>query len=472
MTGKILIVDDIATNRIVLKVKLSGARYETSQAAAGQMALTLARRELPDLILMDVRLPDLNGIEVCRQLKADPVTRGIPVVLVTANAEPGTRLAALKAGADDFMLKPLDELVLLARLRSLLRARETDEELRLRETTCRELGFNEGQAEFAGRATVALVAPSREAGVTWRAALSRHLPGALVISLNRDEALSQGAGGQGLGGGDGPDAFVIAADLGRPGDGLRLMSELRSRPATRNSVICIASGEGMRETVAVALDLGASDILPLDLTAGDNAEETAIRLRNQLARKRVADRQRNSVTDGLRMAVTDPLTGLYNRRYALPHLARMAERAKATGRQFAVMVLDLDRFKQVNDTFGHDAGDTVLVEMAQRLRGNLREVDLISRIGGEEFLIAMPETTLETAHRTAERICRAVERDPVSLPDGMGDISITVSIGLAMGGGPHYQNAQVQELVTRADRALMGAKAEGRNQVTISATAA
>ena len=467
MAGKILIVDDIATNRIVLKVKLSGARYETSQAATGQMALALARREMPDLILMDVRLPDLNGIEVCRQLKADPVTRGIPVVLVTASAEPGTRLAALKAGADDFMLKPLDELVLLARLRSLLRAREADEELRLRETTCRELGFNEGQAEFAGRATVALVAPSREAGVTWRAALSRHLPGALVISLNRDEALSQGAVS-----GDGPDAFVIAADLGRPGDGLRLMSELRSRPATRNSVICIATGEGMRETVAVALDLGANDILPLDLTLGDHAEETAIRLRNQLARKRVADRQRNSVTDGLRMAVTDPLTGLYNRRYALPHLARMAERAKTTGRQFAVMVLDLDRFKQVNDTFGHDAGDAVLVEMAQRLRANLREMDLIARIGGEEFLIAMPEITLETAHRTAERICRAVERGPVSLPDGMGEISITVSIGLAMGGGPQHQNAQVQELVTRADRALMGAKAEGRNQVTISATAA
>jgi two-component system, cell cycle response regulator len=467
VAGKILIVDDIATNRIVLKVKLSGARYETSQAATGQMALALARRELPDLILMDVRLPDLNGIEVCRQLKADPATSNIPVVLVTANAEPGTRLAALKAGADDFMLKPLDELVLLARLRSLLRARETDEELRLRETTCRELGFNEAQADFAGRATVALVAPSREAGVTWRAALSRHLPGTQVISLNRDEALSQGAGS-----GDGPDAFIIAADLGRPGDGLRLMSELRSRPATRNSVICIATGEGMRETVAVALDLGASDILPLDLTAGDHAEETAIRLRNQLARKRVADRQRDSVTDGLRMAVTDPLTGLYNRRYALPHLARMAERAKATGRQFAVMVLDLDRFKQVNDTFGHDAGDTVLVEMARRLRANLREVDLIARIGGEEFLIAMPETTLENAHRTAERICRSVERGPVLLPDGMGEISITVSIGLAMGGGPQYQNAQVQELVTRADRALMGAKAEGRNQVTISATAA
>jgi len=464
VAGKILIVDDVATNRIVLKVKLSGAHYDTVQASTGEAALRLAQRERPDLVLLDVQLPDMNGIDVCARLKADPATQSIPVVMVTAFADGPARLAALRAGADDFLPKPLDELVLLARLRSLLRARETDEELRARETTCRDMGFAEPFSGFTPSARIALVAANREAALAWKLALARHLPNDQLCSMSREEALTETSGN------NLPDAFIIAADLGRPGEGLRLMSELRSRQGTRHSVVCIALPDGMRETAAVALDLGASDLISPDLANPARAEEAALRLRGQLARKRISDRQRASVADGLRLAVTDPLTGLYNRRYALPHLARIAERAHATGRNFAVMVLDLDLFKTVNDTWGHAAGDAVLIEIAHRLTCNLREVDLIARIGGEEFLVAMPETTLEAAHIAAERLCQVVKERPVLLPDGRGAVPVTVSIGLAMGGGGP-DDAAVSDLVQLADRALLGAKAEGRNQVTISKNA-
>jgi len=463
MAGKILIVDDVATNRIVLKVKLSGARYETVQAATGEAALRLARSEQPDLILLDVQMPDMNGIDVCRQLRADPATQAIPIVMVTGCNDAASRIAALEAGADDYMTKPLDELVLLARMRSLLRARETDEELRLRESTCRDLGFAEGATAFQAPARVALVAGTRERALGWKHALAPHLPNAAPEILTRDEVLSQSAAGAP------PDGFIIESDLSRPGDGLRLMSELRSRPATRHAVICIALAETMRETAAVALDLGASDIVAHDLARPEDARETALRLRAQLRHKTESDRQRASVSDGLRLAVTDPLTGLFNRRYALPHLARIAERARGNGRPFAVMLLDLDRFKAVNDTWGHAAGDTVLREIARRLSDNLREVDLVARIGGEEFLVVMPETTLAAARLTAERLRHVVQRTPVGVAGTDAGVAVTVSIGLAMGGEP-TQSPLVEELIGAADRALLGAKAEGRNQVTVCAS--
>ncbi|WP_415183053.1 diguanylate cyclase [Phaeovulum sp.] len=460
VAGKILIVDDVATNRIVLKVKLSGARYDTVQASTGEAALRVALRERPDLIVLDMQLPDMDGVDVCALLKADPVTQSIPVIMIAAIGTGSARLAALRAGADDFLPKPLDELILLARLRSLLRARETDAELRARESTCRDMGFAEPPQGFAPPAQIALVAANREATMAWKMALSRQLPRNQFASMSRDEALTDTAGLHR------PDAFIIAADINHPGDGLRLMSELRSRPGTRHAVICIALPQGQRETAAMALDLGASDLIAADLGMPVQAEEAALRLRSQLARKRTRDRQRASVADGLRLAATDPLTGLYNRRYALPHLARIADKARSTGRQFAVMALDLDLFKTVNDTWGHAAGDAVLIEVAARLTHNLREMDLVARIGGEEFLVVMPETTIAAARIAAERLCRAVNEHPVQLPAGRGNIWVTMSIGLAISritdGTP-----EVDSLLQQADSALLQAKAEGRNQVAV-----
>lgn len=458
MSGKILIVDDVATNRIVLKVKLSNAKYEVFQAASGKEALEVTRTHLPDLILLDLQLPDIAGVDLISALRADPETTLIPIVVVSAFQDARSRLDALRAGAEDFMVKPLDELVLLARLRSLLRARETDEELRLRETTTRDLGLDDLPEEPRTPPHIALIAALPEEAIGWKNALAKHLPNATLRILSRDEALS-GADRENV-----PDAFLIAADLARPGEGLRLMSELRSRTDTRHSAILIALPEGLRETAAVALDLGANDLVPTDLRKPENAQEVALRLTAQISRKKTLDRQRATLVNGLRLATMDPLTGLYNRRYALPHLRRIALRAHETGRQFAVMLIDIDRFKSVNDTYGHSAGDRVLVEVANRLTFNMREVDMIARVGGEEFLVVMPETTLDQARMVAERLCRVIGERPISLgPDG-GGLTVTVSIGLAMGNG----DEDSPQIFDQADQALLDSKAEGRNQVTIS----
>lgn len=222
----------------------------------------------------------------------------------------------------------------------------------------------------------------------------------------------------------------------------------------------------------MALDLGANDLL----TAPLDPQETALRITLHINRKQRADQLRRALNTGLRLAVTDPLTGLHNRRYALAHLDRIARRARDTGRRFAVMVLDLDRFKCINDTHGHAAGDTVLETVAQRLRENLRPTDLLARIGGEEFLVALPEATLGTARIAAERLCRVVGAEPISLPDGSGRVTVTVSVGLALGPelretgdpGPELSG---RDALRRADSALMAAKGEGRNQVTVASAA-
>ncbi|WP_343079704.1 diguanylate cyclase domain-containing protein [Ostreiculturibacter nitratireducens] len=461
MSGKILIVDDVATNRIVLKVKLAAACYDTVHTAGGANALRLARELQPDIILLEAQLRDLDGVEICRHLKADPATCSIPVVVVTTAENAAARMPALRAGAEDFLTKPLDEAVLLARLRSLLRAREAENELRLRDLACRDLGFAETCAPFERKGCVTLVAEPPETAARWKSELAPHLTEKLVIA-RPEETLGENLCGSC------PDVFVVAADLRPAGAGLRLMSELRSRQATLHAAICMVVAPDARDTAAVALDLGASDIIP----EGATVEEMALRIRRQIQRKRTQDSLRASVANGLRLAVTDPLTGLYNRRFALPQLAAIAERADVTGQTFAVMILDIDRFKIVNDTWGHAAGDSVLVEVAARLRTNLRSADLIARIGGEEFLIALPDCTLESARATAERIRRAVEEQPVRLPHLGSEIPVTLSIGLALGGGSRREPLAIEEVVGEADRALLGSKADGRNQVKIGRSAA
>ena len=463
MSGNILIVDDVATNRIVLKVKLTNARYTVLQAASALEALEVARSRSPQLIVLDLQLPDCNGYELIRRLRADPATSLIPIIALSSVSDPSLRLAALRAGAEDVMIKPLDDLVLLARLRALLRARETVEEHRLRETTTRDLGFDEQAETFETPSRIALVAARAEQAVGWKHALEKHLPSAQIYVTSRDEALNPKSEFTP------PDAFVVAADLARPADGLSFMSELRSRNKTRHCAICIALPQGLRETAALALDLGANDLLPTDLRAPENAEEAALRLCAQIKKKRALDRHRASVTSGLRLAAIDPLTGLYNRRYALPHLHRIATRARETGRQFAVMIVDIDHFKTVNDTYGHIMGDHVLAEVANRLSLNMREVDMVARVGGEEFLIVMPDTLPEIARMVAERLRQIVSERPIASDSGAsGDVSVqipvTISLGLTIGTGD--QNGMVA--FDKADMALLKAKEDGRNRVATS----
>ncbi|UWQ19257.1 diguanylate cyclase [Jannaschia sp. M317] len=464
MTGRILIVDDVATNRIVMKVKLTAARYEVTPAASGEEALRIARGGGIDIVIMDMMMPGLSGAETCARLRADPATAAIPVILVTASDDTEARMEGLSAGADDFLSKPVDEIALLARVRSLLRSRE--EERTYEEHSGPLLGmqmdsgfggFAEGgkQAGFAAKPApidgqIALVAGGDSAWLLRQRDRLRPLFREQVSVISRDSVLS-------LDRDSAPDLFLIDADLGAHNEGLRLMSELRSRQATRHAAFIVILPAGDSERAATALDLGASDVayrpFPVD--------EIAMRIRTQLARKRRADRMRDTLETGLRLAVIDPLTGLHNRRYGLHHLDQIATRCRAQGIRAGVILMDVDHFKAVNDTHGHLVGDRVLSKVALVLKESLRGEDLVCRIGGEEFLAVLPDSSLDQVRTVAERLRKAIEALNFRLDDG-STLSVTMSLGVAMLEDRDDASTHALAIV---DRALYAAKDAGRNQV-------
>ena len=462
MSGRVLVVDDVATNRLLLRAKLSSAYYDVVVAESGAKALEMARREQPDMIMLDVMMPDMDGFAVCATLKADPETAHIPVIMVTALDTPEERVRGLEAGADDFLSKPFNDLALFARVRNLMRMKMMFDELRLRDLTSRELGLtdfvSEQEIEVETGGSVLLAPPSFGAGAGWAEALGAGLALSPIVTHSEREALN-------LARLELPDLFVVHRSLIEGGDGLRLVSTLRARPETRQAAILLVVDNGDVQTAAKGLDLGASDYIeaPFDIS------ELVARIRSQLRRKRYSDRLRSNVRNGLKMAVIDPLTGIYNRRYASQHMNRVMERARETGGAFAVMMIDLDKFKTINDRFGHDAGDAVLKEFSRRLQENIRGVDLVARFGGEEFFVAMPDIDHAQAAAAAERIRRAVEGRPFGLPSSDAVLHVTVSVGVAIGTA---EETDPEAIIRWADLALFRSKHGGRNRVSFFAEAA
>ncbi|TYO89672.1 PleD family two-component system response regulator [Oceanicella actignis] len=450
MSGRILVVDDVATNRMLLAARLGADYYDVTTAANGRDALEICAREAPDLVLLDVVMPELDGFEVCRRIKSDPLLHHIPVVMITALNEPEERVRGLEAGADDFLTKPVNELELNARVRNLLRMKMMIDEMRLRVETTQSLGLEAVRAELdvdVSGANVMIVAAEPDSARRRADILRKALDVSVRIPPNDREALTMAEAAP-------PDAFLIDRRLPAGGDGLRLVSALRSRQSTRASAIVLVAPEGDAASAAKGLDLGAGDYLfePVD------AAELVARMRSQLRRKRYADELRDTLLDGLRLAVTDPLTGLFNRRYAATHLQGLIRNARDG--ELGVMMMDIDRFKQVNDTYGHAAGDAVLREFARRLKANVRGADLTARLGGEEFLVAMPDARREAVAAAAERVRAAIQEPPFDIGDR--EIPVTVSIGVAM----YAPGDGAESLIEAADAALYASKNGGRNRVT------
>ena len=469
MAGRILIADTTPAGRTVLKAKLAAARYEILEADSREDLHARVQRERPDMVILGSQRPGKTGAggtgtdarATCRQLKADPDTRSIPVIVIDADPTRSARLDALAAGADDYLAKPFEEMTLLALVRHLLRMHVTHEELSRRLDAAQELGLSEAQRGQPNRPRIALIAPDSRTGLAWRSALLQHIR-AQVLVIDRNSALDRWAAG------DAPAAFIIGANLSHARDGLMLLSELRSRLATRNAVIVVQDTANDPGLVPTALDIGADAV-----TEGAfDAEETAHRLTHLLARKFETDALRDRVDAGLNLAVLDPLTGLYNRRYAETYMRRVIAQANEAAQPFALMLLDLDRFKSVNDTYGHNVGDEVLIEAAQRLQANVREVDLLARHGGEEFLIAMPATDFDAASRAAERLRQVIGDTPVRTSGRGIDVPITVSIGVTVCTGAPDGTHTLPGLIAAADRALYMSKNDGRNLVSFADIAA
>ncbi len=460
MPGRILVVDDSASARELLRMTLSAAYYDVVEARDGVEALDLAATEEPDLILLDLIMPGIDGFEICRRLKSAPETAHVPIIILSARSARDDRVRGLDCGADDVLAKPFDESALLSRVSGLTRMKMTIDELRLRAETSRELGLDpsdplETAPDFAS-ASLLVVSADLALAASIRRALSGYLGLATEIARGALELRALLASNT-------YDAFVIGPDLA-DGDPMRIASMLRGRPSTRQSALMMLFQPDDEKGPPLAMEMGVTDQLRLP----PDPAELAARLRVQLRRKHYSDQLRRSLADSMVKAVTDPLTGLYNRRYCNAHLEAMIAQPRGGAKTLAAMVLDLDRFKMVNDRHGHGAGDAVLVELARRLKDCVRGVDLVSRIGGEEFLVVMPDIMPAHATQVAERVRHAVERPGFAVVgiDGAGVVlDLTVSIGLAL----HQPGETPAALIARADTALYASKSAGRNMVTLAA---
>lgn len=455
MSARVLVVDDVLPNVKLLEAKLSREYFDVLTAMSGPEALEIVASETPDIILLDVMMPEMDGFEVCRRLKADPKTMHIPVVMVTALSDTSDRVQGLEAGADDFLTKPVNDIALFARVKSLVRLKMMMDELRLREMTSNSFGMADSASNqiTADNGNILAIEDREIYARNIERTLSEH-HSVTMVSAAEDGLAKARAGGL--------DLIVVSLNL-RDSDGLRLCTQFRSMEETRQTplLILVEDTPEEMERLVKALDLGVNDYLirPVD------QNELRARCATQIRRKRYEDHLRASYHMSMELAVTDSLTGLYNRRYLQTHLDNMITRAQREGKPISVMMMDIDHFKSVNDTHGHSAGDAVLREFAGRVQRCIRGMDLAARHGGEEFVVVMPDTDLDLASGVAERLREMVAESAMHDRDSQTDIPVTVSIGVAGILGP---TGTSDELLRSADEALYEAKHKGRNRVMVA----
>ncbi len=452
MTARILVVDDVLPNVKLLEAKLSREYYDVLTAMNGPDALEIVEREVPDIVLLDVMMPGMDGFEVCEKIKSKANLMHIPVVMVTALSDTADRVRGLEAGADDFLTKPVNDIALFARVRSLIRLKIMMDELRLREATSSSFGVADSES------TEVEVGGGRILVVEDREIYARNINQALVdnhtvtMVSGADDAVAAARAAD-------VDLIIVSLSL-QETDGLRLCSQLRSMEESRQIPILILVDDtpDQMERLVRGLDLGVNDYLirPVD------QNELMARCRTQLRRKKYEDRLRANYHLSMTLAVTDPLTGLYNRRYLESHLENLMQRAVQNDQPIGLLALDIDHFKAVNDTHGHAAGDEVLKEFATRVKRCVRFIDLAARTGGEEFVVVMPDSTREVCMAVAERLREAIAEAAVPVPDQDLEIPITVSIGVSESQGASDSPAGI---LRRGDDALYAAKNSGRNKV-------
>jgi len=453
MAAKILVVDDLLPNRRLLEAKLKGGYYDVRTAENGVQAIEMATSNPPDVILLDVMMPEMDGFEVCKVLKGSQATMDIPVVMVTALSDVEDRVQGLNSGADDFLTKPINDLALFARIRSLVRLKSMTDELKLRDKTGEQFGGDEVtrdvEKDVAGSKVLIIdddVAQAQQISTK----LSEIDVNATVISNPPDAVRTSEE--------ETFDLIMVSAQLSSD-DGIQLCTHLRSQEKTRNTPLLIIIEDDKPDLLVKALDMGINDYLvtPID------SNEVIARVKIQVRRKKYQDALQANQQQSLEMAVRDGLTGLYNRRYFDTHVERMLQSSKDNGKPLSLMILDMDHFKEVNDTHGHQSGDEVLKQLSELIMKSVRPSDLVARYGGEEFVVVMPSTDLKNSSYVGERIRKIIESTPFDIPVDPGKINKTVSIGLAVS----IPDDDSNKVIERADKALYHVKNTGRNKVAV-----
>jgi two-component system cell cycle response regulator len=438
--ARILIVDDDPGVVEAFAGRLGRAGYDCLRAEGGLSALQAAQEQSPDLILLDVLMPDLDGFEVARRLKGNLRTAGIPIILVTALHDLEDKVKGLAAGADEFLGKPVDGAELEVRIKSMLQLSQFQEQLAQRLAAERQVGGAELREEGAAAPGTRVVVAAGEAAQR----IAEQTGGRLLRAADARQ-LQELAGGA--------DLILLAARL-FDGDGYEACRRLKFvSPGV--PVALVGPAEEVSDRIR-AIEAGADDIL----SSGMDSREVAVRLQHLLRRRHQVRQLESQYRTALSAATSDGLTGLFNHAYFRRFLSLELKRSLRQGHPTALALMDIDDFKSYNDSLGHLAGDRILGEFGLLLRQSIREIDLAARYGGEEFGLVLPYTEAGGARVVAERLRSRVEAHPFL--QGAPPTRVTVSIGVAI---CPADASSAEELIRHSDQMLYRAKREGKNRV-------
>ena len=452
---RILIVDDEPLNVKLLEAKLSAEKYETSTAYSGEEALEKIADAAPDLILLDIMMPDMNGYEVTQRLKDNPDSRDIPVRLVTALDGTDNKIKGLEAGADEFLNKPVSTPELLARVKSLLRLKEYQDQLKTpshsEKIFTAPIGAESATQKSVDLPSILLVEDDEKDAKLIQSYLYGE-PYQIKLVKDGEETLSCV---------EQEKIDLIMLDILLPGiNGFEVCRRLKKNDRTRNIQIVAITSLGDLESKIKGLELGADDYLVKPI----NRHELGVRVKALIKKKAYLDSLHTNYEIAVHSAITDKLTGLYNQAYFKHFLDFEVRRSLRQKTPVTLLMIDVDDFKQYNDRLGHLAGDGILMELGELIRTNIRDIDLAARYGGEEFAVVLPNTAIDEAEMSAERIRQIVHGHTFSHIESSSMKNLSISAGLAI---YPYDADSVDGLILQADSALYQAKKAGKNRVCL-----
>ena len=425
---RILIVDDEEQARRLLTVLLRPEGYETESVASGEEALSAVARSAPDLILLDIMMPGLDGYQVAAILKADPATAAIPIIMITAHGERNSRLAGLSAGAEDFLAKPIDRAELWLRVRNLLRL----------------AAFGVPQDPDVALAQQ-LAARSADL-LRFRTVMDATADAIMLISRDSMRFVEVNAASCDMLGYTHAELLTLGpVALGAV-----------PREALEQLYDTVIAGDGDKRLVETALYCKDGSLLQVEVS-----RQAMLSGKDWIIVSVVRDiTERKQTLQMLRhQASHDALTGLPNRNAFYDTLRKTVALADQQGWKVAVMFIDLDHFKAINDTQGHAAGDQLLIHFGNRLTACVRARDTVGRLGGDEFGLIL---LMEQDHLGAALVAAKI-RDTLQVPFSLqGDeVLMSASIGIAI--HPDDDGDQAEALVKHAETAASQAKQAGRN---------
>ncbi len=442
---KVLVADDEPTIVNFFIAALSDQGYEIESAVNGVQAVEKARSFLPDVILLDVVMPEMNGYQATEKLKADPATSGIPIILVTGLGSVEDKVKGLESGADDFLTKPFNLQEMLARVHSLVKLKKLQDQLK--ELSGRQLVPAHVKNILSSyRSHILIVEDDERITNICKAILGT---GGYVVDIAPDGEEAQKYLKAAI-----PDLILL--DLMLPGiNGLDLLKQLKEDAVTKDIPVIIITALGDLKTKVKSFYMGVDDYLIKPVNSLELLARVKANIRKHLAQKEL----RYSLDETFQESITDPLTGLYNRHYLDTVMERELALFKRHGRMFSLMIMDLDNFKSINDNLGHLSGDQVLTTAAGILKDEIRTSDLAVRYGGDEFIVIFSDTKEDQALVIAQRIRAAVESK--KFLEGK-DQKVSVSIGITQAS---EHDSTGENIIKRADDALYQAKRAGKNRV-------